>query len=61
MTFFPMLPSISKNSEPESNPMPLPLYLYLSESELLVSFIDSNKQFFHVIPPFKFLNHGVIV
>ena len=51
-TFFPMLPSINKNSERESNPMPQAQHFYLSESAFLISFTKSV---------FKFLNHGLSV
>ena len=63
MTFPPMLPSVTNNSEPESNPMPypMPLYLYLSESAFLVSFTDPNKQLFNVKLVFNFFNHGVSI
>ena len=43
MTFFPVLPSVNKNSGRESNPIPYPLYLYLSGSAFLVDFTDPNK------------------
>ena len=61
MAFFPMLPSVNKNSERESNPMPQPLYLYFPGSAFLVSFTDPNKQLFNVKSVFKSLNHGVSV
>ena len=51
LTFFPMLPSVNKNSEQESSLMLWPLYFYLSGSAFLVSSIEPNKQF-------KFLYQG---
>ena len=44
MTFFPVLPSVNKNSERESNPMSQSLDLYLSGSAFLVSFTNPNKK-----------------
>ena len=59
MKFFRTLLSVNKNSERESNPMPYPLYLYLYGSAFLVSFTDTNNQFFNVKSMFKFLNHRI--
>ena len=61
MIFLPMLPSVNKKSERESNPMSQPLYLYLSGSAFLVSSTDPNKQLFDVKDVFRFLNNGVSV
>ena len=61
MTVFPMLPSVNKNSEGESDPMLQPLYLYLSVSAFSVSFTDQYKEIFNIKSVFKFLNHGVSV
>ena len=58
---FPMLPSVNKNSERESNYMPCPLYLYLFRSVFLVSFTNPENQFFNVKSVWKFLNHGLNV
>ena len=59
MTFFPMLPSVNKNPERESNPMPKPLYLYQSRSAFLDGLTDPTKHFFSVKSMFKFLNYGL--
>ena len=61
MIFLPMLPSVNKKSERESNPMSQPLYLYLSGSAFLVSSTDPNKRLFDVKDVFRFLNNGVSV
>ena len=61
MIFLPMLPSVNKKSERESNPMSQSLYLYLSGSAFLVSSTDPNKQLFDVKHVFRFLNNGVSV
>ena len=58
MTFIPMLPPVSENSEREPNSMLYPLYLYLSRSAFLVSFTDSKEQLSNVKSVFKFLNCG---
>ena len=43
--FFPKLPSVNENCEPEAILMPWPLCLYLSGSAFLVSFTDPKKNF----------------
>ena len=53
-----MLPTISENSERESNPTPQLPYLFLSGSAFLVSFTDTNKQLFNVKSLFRFRNYG---
>ena len=58
ITYFPKLPSVTKNSENESNPKAQPLYLYLYRSALLVSFTDLNKQLFNIKSLFKFITCG---
>ena len=55
---FSLLPSVSINSERESNTIMYLLCLYLSGSKILVSSTDSNKQLFNVKSVFKFLNQS---
>ena len=61
MPFLPMLLSVNKNSERESNLMSLPLCLYLPGSAFLVSFTDPNIQLFNVKSVFKFHKHELSV
>ena len=57
MLFFPMLPSVNKDSERVTNPIPELLYFYLSRSAFLVSLIDPNNQLFNIKFLFKSLDH----
>ena len=55
-----MFPSISVNSEQESNPILYSLYLHLSGSAFLVNFKDPDKQIFNVKSEFNFLTMGLM-
>ena len=61
LAFFPNLPSVSENSERESNAILWPLYLYLSRLAFLVGFTNPNKQLPNVKSVYKFHHLGFSV